>query len=51
MILHQRAHGKWSNSSEQRREWIQKFKRIQESKKQLKMVVNESDVDRHELER
>lgn len=51
MILHQRAHGKWSNSSEQRREWIQRFKRIQESKKQLKMVVNESDVDRHELER
>lgn len=51
MILHQRAHGKWPNSSEQRREWIKKFKRIQKSPKQLKMVVNELDVNRHELER
>lgn len=38
MIL---AHGKSPNSSEQRREWIKKFKRIQKSQKQLKMVVND----------
>lgn len=36
MILHQRAHGKWPNSSEQRREWIKKVQEDSEIPKTTK---------------